>query len=65
MKVRKLIDGNEAIEHDDPITLIVKTKCPSKWLLIDMETGEQYIGYETQGKNSWKKLKETKCPTLI
>lgn len=64
MKVRKLIDGSEAIEHKDAITLTVKTKCPSKWLLIDMETGEQYIGYETPGKNSWKKLKKTKCPTL-
>jgi hypothetical protein len=59
-----LIDGKEATEYENPITLTVKTKCPSKWLLTDMETGEQYVGYETQGKNSWKKVMDTKCQTL-
>jgi hypothetical protein len=31
-------------EFDSPINLIVHTKCPEKWLLIDRETGEIYQG---------------------
>lgn len=56
MRSRKLLDGTEVTELDIPVTLTVKTKCPSKWLLIDQETGEKYTGYETEGKNSWRKL---------
>jgi hypothetical protein len=55
MMKRKLIDGTEALELSEPITLIIKTKCPEKWILIDRETGETYTGYSTPGKNSWKK----------
>jgi len=31
-------------ESDNSIDLVVHTKCPSKWLLIDRETGEIYQG---------------------
>jgi hypothetical protein len=31
-------------EVDDPIDLIVHTKSPEKWMLIDKETGEIYQG---------------------
>jgi hypothetical protein len=31
-------------EFDKPINLVVYTKCPDKWLLIDRETGEIYQG---------------------
>lgn len=58
MRSRKLLDGSEVIELDSAVILTVKTKCPSKWLLIDQETGERYTGYETEGKNSWRKLVE-------
>ncbi len=27
-----------------PVTLIVKTRCPEKYILIDMETGQVYVG---------------------
>ena len=54
--MRKLVDGTEVQELEMPVTLQVYTKCPEKWLLIDRETGEHYIGYSTQGKNHWKKL---------
>jgi len=57
-KVRTLINGTEVTELDKAIVLTVKTKCPTKWLLIDQETGEKYTGYETEGKNSWRKLIE-------
>ena len=31
-------------EFGKPIDLVVHTKCPGKWLLIDRETGEIYQG---------------------
>ena len=57
--MRFLLDGTPVSELEEPITLTVYTKCPSKWLLVDRETGEEYEGYETEGKNSWRKLGET------
>jgi hypothetical protein len=62
MKTRQLQTGQEAQELEKPITLTVYTKCPEKWMLIDLETGERYIGHPTEGKNSWKKVNT--CPTL-
>lgn len=56
MKTRRLVDGTEAVELDTPRTLTVYTKCPEKWMLVDKETGEVYIGRTTDGKNSWKKI---------
>ena len=50
MKTRKLKDGGEVKEMDLPVTLTVYTRCPKKYKLIDMETGEEYIGYPTIGK---------------
>ena len=41
---RKLVTGEEAKELAQPTELLIHTKCPSKWLLIDMETGEAYRG---------------------
>lgn len=60
MKKRKLLDGTEVKELEKSIILQIKTKCPSKYKLIDLETGQEYIGYETEGKNSWKLLKQEK-----
>ncbi len=62
MKTRKLLDGSEVQELDNPKTLAVKTKCPEKWLLIDLETGERYTGYSTDGNLDWKKVDT--CRTL-
>jgi len=42
--MRKLLDGTEVNEYDKATTLKVYTKCPEKYKLIDMETGEEYIG---------------------
>jgi hypothetical protein len=39
--VRKQKEFKELI---DPIDLIVHTKSPEKWMLIDKETGEMYQG---------------------
>lgn len=56
MKTRTLLDGQEVEELDKAMTLEVYTRCPEKWLLTDMQTGEKYIGYKTQGNNSWKRI---------
>lgn len=56
MNTRKLQDNREVQELENPITMKVYTKCPEKWLLIDLETGEHYTGHLTEGKNYWKRL---------
>lgn len=57
-KQRILKNGNTVNELNKAIELIVKTKAPEKWKLIDQETGEEYIGQTpTEGQpNSWKKI---------
>lgn len=44
MKARKLIDGSIVEELKEPVSLVIETKCPSKWKIVDMETGQAYIG---------------------
>ena len=62
--MRTLLDGQEVPELDNAVTLEVYTKCPEKYMLIDMQTGERYIGHNdpVAGPNHWKKV-ET-CRTL-
>ena len=43
---RKLLDGSEVDDYDHPIDLILHTKAPGKWKLIDLETGQEYLGSE-------------------
>lgn len=54
---RKLQNGVEVYELEQPVKLIVYTKVPMKWLLIDRETGEQYIGNTPKdGEHHWSKI---------
>ena len=57
-KQRKLKNGVTVYELDKPVTLVIKTKAPMKWKLIDQETGEEYIGQTPTKRqpNSWKKI---------
>ena len=41
---RTLLDGTIVPALDIPIELVVKTKCPGKYKLVDMETGLTYTG---------------------
>jgi hypothetical protein len=56
LKTRTLKDGTVVQELDRVKILEVKTKCPEKWKLVDLETGEQYIGYTSDGSLSWRKI---------
>ena len=58
--MRTLKNNNVVYELEDPVSLVVYTKCPMKWKLIDQETGEEYIGQdpskiESNG-NCWSKI---------
>ena len=50
MKARKLIDGSIVEELKEPVSLVIETKCPSKWKIVDMETGQAYIGTDKNKK---------------
>jgi|TARA_R110000782_G_scaffold2790_7_gene10495 hypothetical protein len=41
---RILLDGTIVPAFDIAVELRVVTKCPSKYKLTDMETGEEYVG---------------------
>ena len=51
-KFRKLKNGESAEELECYINLIIKTKCPTKWIIEDLETGQRYRanGNEEIGK---------------
>lgn len=60
MKTRTLKDGTEVEQYEHNVILNVITKCPSKYKLIDMETGQEYIGQKPIGGEKqvvhWKKI---------
>lgn len=41
-KFRKLINGEDVQQLESSINLIIKTKCPTKWIIEDLETGQRY-----------------------
>ena len=51
-KKRTLKNGEEVEELDSSVQLIIKTKCPTKWIIEDLETGQRYRanGNEEIGK---------------
>ena len=58
--MRKLQNGVQVYELDNPVTLTVYTKCPMKYKLVDRETGEEYIGQDPNKNNySWAKIPES------
>jgi hypothetical protein len=55
--MRKLIDGSEVEETDKPVDLTIHTKAPGKWKLVDLETGQEYIGSNVVTKyGKWIRL---------
>ena len=41
-KYRMLTNGEKVEELETSIQLIIKTKCPTKWIIEDLETGQRY-----------------------
>jgi hypothetical protein len=41
-KYRELKSGETVEELDEAINLIIRTKCPKKWIIEDLETGQRY-----------------------
>lgn len=63
MKFRRLLNGNQVEELDEAVDLTIHTKCPEKWLLIDLETGQEYIGSPTPNLyGKWKRVKDDERP---
>lgn len=57
--MRKLQNGKLVNETEKAIDLTIHTKCPEKWMLIDMETGQKYIGsQEPNLYGKWKRVEE-------
>jgi hypothetical protein len=55
----KLIDGTEIESYENAIDLTIHTKSPGKWKLIDMETGQEYIGSAEPNKyGKWIRIKD-------
>ena len=42
LKNRILKNGDKAEELKASVQLIIKTKCPTKWIIEDLETGQRY-----------------------
>jgi len=59
LSCRKLKNGLQVPELKRSVELIVKTKCPTKWKLVDLETGEEYVGTSPHENDMyWKKVKD-------
>jgi len=55
MAGRRLQSGKVVPELEKPVKLVIETKCPEKWKIIDMETGEAYVGTDKNKKfHHWK-----------
>ena len=42
MKNRKLLSGRE-VKEEKTDQIVIKSKCPEKWVCIDLETGDCWI----------------------
>ena len=65
LKIRELITGEQAKDFDKAVDLTVHTKCPEKWLLVDLETGQMYRGMEKPNKwGKWRRLNKKFTVTI-
>lgn len=59
----RMYQGAEVEEFENAIDLTIHTKAPGKWLLIDLETGQEYIGATVPTKyGRWMRLKDRYKP---
>jgi len=58
--MRSLMNGDEVAELTQFREYSLKTKCPEKWILLDLETGEVYTPHTVPGPYNWKKINRLK-----
>lgn len=46
---RKLLDGSVVPDRPDEVTLTLRTRAPEKWIAVDLETGQAWLG----SSNGW------------
>lgn len=55
----RIFQGSEVPEFEKAVDLTIHTKAPGKWLLIDLETGQEYIGSEKPNLyGKWRRIKD-------
>lgn len=57
---RKTKTGRDLPILDKPVTISIKTKVPEKYMLIDTETGEIYMGNSNGSWTNFVKNKDNK-----
>ena len=46
-------------EFEEAVNLTIHTKSPGKWLLVDLETGQEYIGLDVPTQwGRWRRIKD-------
>ena len=45
MKRRTLKNGQKVAEARTSVEMTIKSKCPRKWLFVDMETGDVWVHF--------------------
>ncbi len=57
-KKRTLVSGKEVPDLGRVVNLSILTKCPEKWKIVDMETGQEYVASGTlELYKQWKRIK--------
>jgi len=60
----RLYQGSQVEEFSKAVDLTIHTKAPGKWLLIDLETGQEYIGSDVPTKyGRWRRIKDRYQPS--
>ena len=55
----RMFQGVEVEEYDSAVDLTIHTKAPGKWLLIDLETGQEYVGSRLPNEyGKWRRIKD-------
>jgi hypothetical protein len=61
MKKMRTVNKREIEELEEPVELKLITKCPTKWILIDEETGQVYRGsYSNEVGKMWELIRPQK-----
>ena len=61
MKKIRTVNKREIEELEEPVELKLITKCPTKWILIDEETGQVYRGSNsTEVCKMWELIRPQK-----